>query len=238
MTFSRGGGQNLNFAHPTSWIAALRGGKDVSALPVAPPRFSIGARPTRLDCEISTESVWGLFSGGAEVLRFRTSGGVLSALDFDGQTPLIQARGAFVAQRVRYVLDDLSKSAGYVVFGTVEPGSNQIFFVQDATGRFLVTVLTAFEFHNRLRLRVFSGACRTPPPKWEVALHCEPPSARSVSLRGRRVAPRSDGPLGKLREPDAPRPPGHRVSDIRRRSRVLLDVPTPRIGHNYLIFLH
>lgn len=158
VTFSRDG-QNLNFANPTEWIAALRGKGNTKNVGFAPPRLSIRARPDTIECKITTEAVWGMFSGGSELLSSKPAEQAFTMREFDGQTPFLSSFGKRTKLDGRYVLDDLNRKAGFVAFGSLEPGARQLFFVQDATGAFQVTVAEGFVFYNRVRVRMLTGPC-------------------------------------------------------------------------------
>ncbi len=166
ITFTRGG-QNLNFAHPTEWIDELRGAKGGKRKPTSEaPRFSVATRPKRLTCALGSSAEWGLFSGGAEMLEAKAAEGSVDFRDFEGQLPSAFVEPALAKKnRFNLVLDDLDRTAGYLVFGTREAGPTSFYLVQDAEGRFNVSIVTASSFYGRIRFDTMSGPCSVPKPR-------------------------------------------------------------------------
>jgi hypothetical protein len=171
-TFSAVRSQNLNFAHPTEWIEALRappsastgaGGAGVVPAPPPAPRYTLTQRPHTVRCRVDTRAVWGLFSGGAEMLESTPVSLEIEIYKFHGQTPSFN--GATGSGELPYgdlVLADMSREAGFVQFtGTTESrGGSDYFFSIDDDGNFRLTLLRGFDFHGQLRVRASSGLCR------------------------------------------------------------------------------
>jgi hypothetical protein len=179
-TFSAVGSQNLNFAHPTEWIEALRapkltagaGGPDAGVTaPAAPaaPRYTLTQRPKTVRCRIDTKAIWGLFSGGAEMLESTPVAMDVEVYRFQGQTPSFN--GSPSSGDLPYgdlVLADMSRDAGFIQFTGTEKsrGGSDYFFSIDDDGKFRLTLLRAFDFHGQIRVRASSGACvPVEPPK-------------------------------------------------------------------------
>jgi hypothetical protein len=176
-TFSAARSQNLNFAHPTEWIEALRtpgagpGGAGAAA-PAAEktPRYTLTQRPRTVRCRVDTRQVWGLFSGGAEMLESTPVSMDIEIYRFQGQTPAFNGASSGEVPYGDLVLADMSREAGFVQF-TGEPGSrggSDYFFSIDDDGNFRLMLLRAFDFHGQLRVRASSGACQAveaPKPK-------------------------------------------------------------------------
>ena len=173
-TFSAVGSQNLNFAHPTEWIEALRapklnagaagsGGGAGGAAGAAPaPLYTLMQRPKTVRCRIDTRAVWGLFSGGAEMLESTPVSMDVEIYRFHGQTPAFNGpSGSGELPYGDLVLADMSRDAGFIQFtGTTESrGGSDYFFSIDDDGRFRLTLLRAFDFHGQLRVRASSGPC-------------------------------------------------------------------------------
>jgi hypothetical protein len=172
-TFSAVGSQNLNFAHPTEWIEALRapkvsasagagGAGGALATPPPAPLYTLTQRPKTIRCRIDTRAVWGLFSGGAEMLESTPVSIDVEVYRFQGQTPAFN--GSSSLGEVPYgdlVLADMSRDAGFIQFtGTPgSRGSSDYFFSIDDDGKFRLTLLRAFDFHGQLRVRASSGSC-------------------------------------------------------------------------------
>jgi hypothetical protein len=172
-TFSAVASQNLNFAHPTEWIEALRapklaGGSDRNAEKVAArsePRFTLTQRPAALRCRIDTRAVWGLFTGGAEMLESKHAKVDIEITRFGTQTPAFN--GAFTDEIPfgDLVLADMSREAGFIIFTGMEgsKGSDYLFTLDDDS-RFRLMLLKGFDFHGQLRVRASSGPCETLEP--------------------------------------------------------------------------
>ncbi len=167
-TFSAVGSQNLNFAHPTEWIEALRAPKPNAAAAggagaAAPaPLYTLMQRPKTVRCRIDTRAVWGLFSGGAEMLESTAVSMDVEIYRFHGQTPAFNGpSGSGELPYGDLVLADMSRDAGFIQFtGTTESrGGSDYFFSIDDDGRFRLTLLRAFDFHGQVRVRASSGAC-------------------------------------------------------------------------------
>ncbi len=161
ITFTSVGGQNLNFAHPTEWINELRGVTATTATARAPALYGVSSRPARLGCRIDTSSVWGLFSGGAELL---VSKPVRDSWYFDqlkSQTPSFHRESDQQFDSEELVLADLNRPAGFVSFvpETRHTSDRIFFFTVDDDGRFRITFVEPFDFHGQLRVRATSGAC-------------------------------------------------------------------------------
>jgi hypothetical protein len=173
-TFSAVASQNLNFAHPTEWIEALRapkvaGGSDRGPEKVAArsePRFTLTQRPAALRCRIDTRAVWGLFTGGAEMLESKHAKVDIEITRFGSQTPAFN--GAFSGEMPfgDLVLADMSREAGFLLFTGMEgsKGGSQYFFSLDDDGRFRLMLLKGFDFHGQLRVLASSGPCETLEP--------------------------------------------------------------------------
>jgi hypothetical protein len=173
-TFSRVESQNLNFAHPTEWIESLRapklGGPDggaggpTAARPA--PRYTLTQRPKTLRCRIDTRAVWGLFTGGAEMLESKHALLDIEIDRFQNQTPSFT--GAFMGELPfgDLVLADMSREAGFLLFTGTEgnKGGSEYFFSMDEDGRFRLTLLKGFDFHGQLRVRASSGSCEALEP--------------------------------------------------------------------------
>lgn len=190
-TFSARGSQNLNFAHPTEWIEALRaptsgagGAGGAAAAPPPAPPYTLTQRPKTIRCHVDTRAVWGLFSGGAEMLESTPVSLDVEVYRFQGQTPAFN--GSSSLGEVPYgdlVLSDMSREAGFIQFtGTpTSRGASDYFFSIDDDGKFRLTLLRAFDFHGQLRVRASSGSCvpfdppkpRPLPPDAQAEAMCE-----------------------------------------------------------------
>lgn len=210
ITFSREG-QGLNFAHPTEWVRALLEGKDHS--PPAAASFTITRRPKRLICTLAERWVWGLFSGGLEVLATDRVKTQVDLADFDRNRPTLTASPPIHGLRTSHlVLDDMNRRAGYIVFGPPEPGRHAFYFVQDTEGRFSLTAWEQFDDFGRPRLRSHHGTCTEPDDRGKTSVHKRPdrkapvtPIDPACSTNGLPVEVRIiDGPRvrGRLRSVD------------------------------------
>lgn len=160
-------GQNLNFAHPSEWVAELSQGprKDKSHPPEpkpAPPH-SISARPALIICKMRTTATWALFSGGTEMLE---SGKFKDKWTFERfNTQLIQyTTESPGAHQDNFVLADMDRQSGFVRFSRAIAGPRfELFFWMDDQGTFHVTSAEGFNFYGQLRIRTISGECNPPP---------------------------------------------------------------------------
>jgi hypothetical protein len=168
ITFSSVGGQNLNFAHPTEWITEL-GGDGAATAPrvaTAPALYGVGSRPPRLGCRVDTSAIWGIFSGGAELLESKPARDKWYFDKLTGQTPSFRRDSDRDFGPEELVLADLNRQAGFVSFvpEVKHPTEWAFFFTVDEDSRFRVTFVEPFNFHGQLRVRATSGACETVAP--------------------------------------------------------------------------
>jgi hypothetical protein len=165
ITFLVKGGQNLNFAHPTEWVEELRSGKpghESTESNQAPPAYGLTQRPSAIKCDIDSRAVWGLFSGGAEILENKPVKFEIRFDTFDGQTPTFLNTIEYQPRKGDLVLADLNREAGFIHFtSTVENETDlEYFFSVDDDGRFRLTVAKPFKFHGQMRVLAMSGACQ------------------------------------------------------------------------------
>ena len=166
MTFTATGGQNLNFAHPTEWIEALRAAAPASASAAAvatkpPPRYGLMQRPWGLRCHLNTRSIWGVFSGGSEMLESKPTRAEIELSFFEKQTPQLQGEVDGEARLGELVLSDLNREAGFIAFSPSYDRDRRrsYFFSVDDDGQFRLTTLTAFEFRGQPRISATAGPC-------------------------------------------------------------------------------
>ena len=164
-TFSALASQNLNFAHPTEWIEALRapkaGGPGNAAAAASAPAFTLSDRPKVLRCRIDTRTIWGLFSSGAEMLESKPATLDIEVTRFNSQTPAFSGAPVGEPAYGELVLADMNRDAGFIQFTGTETTRNapDYFFAMDDDGRFRLTMLRGFDFHGQVRVRANSGPC-------------------------------------------------------------------------------
>jgi S1-C subfamily serine protease len=163
-TFSAINGQSLNFALPTEWIAALE--KNIApgarpAPPAAVSHYSVTDRPEVLLCGMSTQSTWGVFTGGAELLETRTVRETWQFERVDTQLPrLVAPQSPAMYGTIELVLADFDRGARFVRFGRADRSIQmEYFFTVDEAGAFQVTSLSPINFHGQLRVLTTSGPC-------------------------------------------------------------------------------
>lgn len=164
MTFSATAGQNLNFAHPTEWIEALKTATpSAAAVPKAAPRYGLTQRPWGLRCHLNLRSIWGLFSGGSELLESKPTRADIEFGSFDQQTPQFDGLVDDGDWSGELVLSDLNREAGFVAFvpSYARQNNRSYFFSADDDGQFRLTVLSSFEFRGQPRVGATSGPCET-----------------------------------------------------------------------------
>lgn len=164
-------GQNLNFAHPSEWVAELSQGpridKSPPREPTPAPTHSISARPPLVLCNMRTTATWALFSGGTEMLE---SGKFKDKWTFERfNTQLIQFTAAIpVSNKDNYVLSDMDRQNGFIRFSRAVEGPRfELFFWMDDQGTFHITSAEGVSFYGQLRIRTISGECNPPPAEPE-----------------------------------------------------------------------
>jgi S1-C subfamily serine protease len=167
MTFVVRGGQGLNFAHPTEWVEELRAGKaSAGAAPTknASAGYGLSQRPTSIRCTLDTRAVWGLFSGGAEILETEPVKSLIQFDAFAGQTPSYVSTVEREPRKGDLVLADMNREAGFIHFTSPAEQATGLdyFFSVDDDGRFRLTLIKPFDFHGQVRVSALSGACQVP----------------------------------------------------------------------------
>ncbi|PSM32078.1 trypsin-like peptidase domain-containing protein [Haliangium sp. UPWRP_2] len=163
-TFSAINGQSLNFALPTEWIAALE--KDIAVgVPSPPspavPQYSVTNRPEALICSVQTQSTWGLFAAGAELLETRAIREIWQFERFNTQlTRLLAPQVSATYGDIQLVLSDYDRVARFMRFSRADRSDRmEYFFTINEDGAFQVISVAPSAFHGQLRAMTTSGPC-------------------------------------------------------------------------------
>ncbi len=187
-TFSALKGQTVNIALPTEWIAALEQSVTVG-VPSSPPspaipHYSVTNRPEVLICTVQTQSTWGLFTSGAELLDTRAVRAVWHFERVNTQFPRLSAPKSARYSNIELVLVDFDRVARFVRFGNTERSvRNEYFFSINDEGAFHVTSLTTASFDGRLRITATSGPCEALSMATAAALFREREESEQNALR-------------------------------------------------------
>lgn len=168
-TFTAVESQNLNFAHPVSWVEALQSGAAPSTAggtpPPVTPEWDIAHRPSVLACTVDREQIWAFFPSGDEILESKSAREMLYFTGFDGQTPRVTLGSLPLGSEL--IIVNMNRRLGWLWYLTDEgnaAGGRRPFYLFDVTGgEFQVTRFEPFTFHGQPRYRAFSGACKPEP---------------------------------------------------------------------------
>lgn len=162
ITFSSNG-QSLNFALPSEWVNELRDADGIAAsskiirTKQGDAQYGLSRRPDNLSCIVDTQSTWGLFSGGTEILESSTINRKWNFKEFDSQLPKCSAPGSAAIQ---LVLSDLNRQSGFIRFSRADSGPGlEFFFWLDDDETFKLTAIEPINLYGQLRLKATSGSC-------------------------------------------------------------------------------
>ncbi len=146
-TFIDPRGQNLNFAHPSEWITWLRKNPTIDLAKDQERRsgslYSARVRPEVVRCQMEGSSMWGIFSGGMEVLETRASSEEWIIEDVDGQTPTHTKIIPYQKHPTKLVLEDIDRNSGLARFRPIDRSrfsywlifkEDQILLIRDEIG--------------------------------------------------------------------------------------------------------